>query len=235
LRGYRPHMIYFYADWYRHYLGLRDGQWKYIYELDGDKHELFDLDHDRGEKNNLAATNPKQVASYQERTLSFERYYRELIPNYDRYVLAKAACPGRPVCYLDEIKPVLQSGTLANNRNAAGWDLEVGKQVYKRGLGVAAPSILRYNIHGEHFRKLKGGVGHNAANGRNPNSSLKVAVEVYLDDKLIWSSGKLSADDPATEFDLDVSDGNVLELIGHDVDGETWRDWINWVNVRLER
>jgi arylsulfatase A-like enzyme len=235
LRGYKPHMIYFYADWYRHYLGLRDGQWKYIYELDHDKSELYDLDHDRAEHNNLAKEHPDQVAAYAERTLQWERFYRELIPNYEHYVTAKGACPGRAACFLDELNPVLEVGTFVRNRNAVGWPLEVGKQSFARGIGVSPPSILRYSVRNEGFRRLVGAVGHHAQGGRNPNSSLKVDVEIYLDDKLIWSSGKLTADDPPMEFDLDIRGGSVLELIGHDVDGENWHDWIDWVNVRLQR
>ena len=60
-------------------------------------------------------------------------------------------------------------------------------------------------------------------------------MEVYLDDRLIWSSGKLTADEPAKLFDLDIREGAVLELIGYDVDAEDWRDYIDWVDLQLVR
>ena len=99
---------------------------------------------------------------------------------------------------------------------------------------MAPLSILRFNLRGDGFRRFRGGVGHHSL-GAKANLSLKVSVEVYLDDRLIWSSGKLTADEPAKLFDLDISEGAVLELIGYDVDAEDWRDYIDWVDLQLLR
>jgi arylsulfatase A-like enzyme len=234
LRGYKPHMLYFYGDWQRHYLGLRDGQWKYIYTVDRDRHELFDLTKDPREKNNLALKHPQQVQAYVDRLLGWEAFQRELIPNYERLVNGAAACADKPECWLDELKPSFQHGVVRVNKSAGGFPLQVGKKVYEHGLGVTPLSILRYNIRGDGFKRFSGGVGHHPL-GKNANLSLKVSAEIYLDDKLIWSSGKLSADEETKEFELDVSDGDVLELIGYDVDAETWRDFLDWVDLRLTR
>jgi arylsulfatase A-like enzyme len=234
LRGYKPHMLYFYADWQRHYLGLRDGPWKYIYDVNRERHELYDLDHDPDEHKNLAFQFPTQVEAYAQRVLAWESFYRELIPNYERYVDGQDACAGKDVCRLDELKPVLQHGIFRKDRSGSGFRLQLANQVFEHGLGVAPLSILRYNIRGDGYRRFKGAVGHHSQGG-NANLSLKVSTEIYLDDRLIWSSGKLTADDPPKEFDLDVRDGALLELIGYDVDAEDWRDYIDWVEVRLER
>jgi len=107
-------------------------------------------------------------------------------------------------------------------------------KTFEHGLGVTPLSILRFNIRGDGFTRFRGGVGHHPL-GKNANLSLKVSTEIYLDERLIWSSGKLSADEPAKLFDLDIRDGSVLELIGYDVDAETWRDFIDWVDLRLTR
>jgi arylsulfatase A-like enzyme len=234
LRGYQPHMIYFYADWQRHYLGLRDGQWKYIYNVDRERHELYDLDHDRTEQDDLAYRYPAQVEAYAARARNWEGFYQELIPNYERYVNGQDSCAGKAVCYLDELKPVLQHGIMRRNHSGSGFPLQLGRQLFEHGLGVAPLSILRFNVRGDGFRNFKGGVGHHAQGG-NANLSLKVSTEIYLDDKLIWSSGKLTADEPPKTFNLDIQDGAILELIGYDVDAEDWRDYIDWVDVRLER
>lgn len=234
LRGYQPHLIYFYADWQRHYLGLRDGQWKYIYTVDRDHHELYDLTHDAAEKHNLAAQHPQQVEAYEQRARKWERFYNELIPNYERYVNGNDACTGKSECYLDELKPVFQHGIMRRNKSGSGFPLQLGREVYERGIGVAPLSILRFNLRGDGFRRFRGAVGHHSL-GSNANLSLKVSVEIYLDDRLIWSSGKLTADEPAKPFDLDISEGAVLELIGYDVDAEDWRDYIDWVDLKLVR
>jgi arylsulfatase A-like enzyme len=234
LRGYQPHMIYFYADWQRHYLGLRDGQWKYIYNVDRERHELYDLTRDHGEQTDLAYRYPAQVEAYATRVRNWEGFYQELIPNYEHYVNGQDACAGKPVCYLDELKPVFQHGIMRRNHSGSGFPLQLGRQLFDHGLGVAPLSILRFNIRGDGFKKFKGGVGHHAQGG-NANLSLKVSTEIYLDDKLIWSSGKLTADEAPKKFDLDIDNGAILELIGYDVDAEDWRDYIDWVDVRLER
>lgn len=234
LRGYKPRTIYFYADWYRHLLGLRDGQWKYIYDVDSDRAELYDLGKDRRERHNVVASHGKQAGAYRERVRAWESFYRELIPNYEHYVVEGGLCPGRASCFLDELKPLLQKGDLRRKRSMGGDALRVGSRTSTRGLGVAPLSILRYNIRSEGFRRLRGAVGHHVQ-GRNANLSLKVSAEIYLDDKLLWSSGKMSADEEPREFALDVTSGSVLELIGYDVDGESWRDYMDWLDVRLER
>jgi arylsulfatase A-like enzyme len=234
LRDYQPHMVYFYGDWQRHYLGLRDGQWKYIYTVDRDRHELFDLTKDARERDNVAAKHPQQVQAYVDRLLAWEQFQRELIPNYERLVNGAGACADKPECWLDELKPSFQHGTMRVNKSAGGFPLQLGKKTYERGLGVTPLSILRYNLRGDGFQRFRGGVGHHPL-GKNANLSLKVSCEIYLDDRLIWSSGKLAADEPAKLFDLDISDGAVLELIGYDVDAETWRDFIDWVDLRLLR
>jgi hypothetical protein len=234
LRGYKPHMLYFYGDWQRHYLGLRDGQWKFIYTVDRDKFELYDLTKDAGETNNLALMHPQQTQAYADRLLSWEQFQRELIPNYEHLVNGNAACADKAQCYLDELKPSYQHGTMRVNKSAGGFPLQLGKKTYEHGIGVTPLSILRYNIRGEDFTRFRGGVGHHPL-GKNANLSLKVSTEIYLDDRLIWSSGKLSADEPAKLFDLDIAGGSMLELIGYDVDAESWRDFIDWVDLRLTR
>jgi arylsulfatase A-like enzyme len=234
LRGYQPHMIYFFADWQRHYLGLRDGQWKYIYNVDRERHELYDVGRDRLEQRNLAYGRTGQVEAYAKRALEFERFYQELIPNYERYLDGKNACAGKTVCYLDELKPVLQHGTLRKNKSAGGHKLSIGGTSYERGLGVTPLSILRYNIRGDGYRRLKGAVGHHSMGGP-ANLSLKVSAQIFLDDALIWSSGKMTADDPPKQFELSIEGGAVLELVGYDIDAEDWRDYIDWGDVRIER
>ena len=234
LRGYQPRMLYFYADWQRHYLGLRDGQWKYIYTVDREHHELYDLTRDAAERQNLAAQHPQQVEAYAQRARRWERFYNELIPNYERYVNGQDACTGKSECWVDELKPVFQHGVMRRNKSGSGFPLQLGRTTYERGIGVAPLSILRFNLRGDGFRRFRGGVGHHSL-GANANLSLKVSVEVYLDDRLIWSSGKLTADEPAKLFDLDISEGAVLELIGYDVDAEDWRDYIDWVDLQLLR
>jgi arylsulfatase A-like enzyme len=233
LRGYEPRTIYFYADWHGHYLGLRDGRWKYIHDVDRKRHELYDLRRDPRERHNRITEMKREAKAYAKRVLAWERFYDELMPNYDRYVDG-TPCEGRTVCYLDELKPIRTHGRLKVKRSISGDPLFVGNERYKRGFGVAPLSVLAFRVEGAGFTRLRGGAGHHAFGGQ-ANLSLQVAAQIYVDHELVWSSGKLTADEPAKRFDIALEDAKQIELIGHDVDGEHWRDYLDWVDVRLER
>lgn len=60
----QPRMALFYTDYSLGFLGLRDGPWKFIHELDSGRSSLFDLRCDLGETRNLAARFPARVAAY---------------------------------------------------------------------------------------------------------------------------------------------------------------------------
>jgi Sulfatase len=57
-------MALFYTDYSLSLLGLRDGYWKYIYELDSGRSKLFDLRQDAAELNDLSQLYPKRVTAY---------------------------------------------------------------------------------------------------------------------------------------------------------------------------
>ena len=54
----------FFTDYSLAILGLRDGRWKYLYELESGRSKLFDLQIDPGETVNLASNYPDRVAAY---------------------------------------------------------------------------------------------------------------------------------------------------------------------------
>jgi phosphoglycerol transferase MdoB-like AlkP superfamily enzyme len=62
----RACMALFYTDYSLGLLGLRDGNWKLIYELESGRAKLFDPSRDPGESRNLAADQPERVRAYQE-------------------------------------------------------------------------------------------------------------------------------------------------------------------------
>jgi arylsulfatase A-like enzyme len=58
-------MALFYADYSLGFLGLRDGPWKFIHEMESGRSKLFDLRDDPEERRNLAANCPARVTAYQ--------------------------------------------------------------------------------------------------------------------------------------------------------------------------
>lgn len=234
LRGFQPHMVYFYANWSAYRLGLRDGRWKYIYHpLDG-VHELFDLRKDPQERVNLAASNPSHVEAYQHRVTAWEVYYGTLIPNYESYVLGATMCPRSPVCYLSTLEPSYTQGAWRKDQSVSTRPLRIQDTFYDKGIGVKPLSVLRYSISGGNFQRLKGMVGYDGYVKKSQLNAVAGAA-IYVDDKLMWSSGKIGVMSDPRSFDISVENGRLLELISYDLDGSKERDAINWVDVRLER
>jgi hypothetical protein len=57
-------MALFFADYSLGLLGLRDGPWKFVYELNSKRTKLFDLDRDPTEASDLSPQHPSQSTSY---------------------------------------------------------------------------------------------------------------------------------------------------------------------------
>jgi len=57
-------MALFFTDYSLGFLGLRDGCWKDIYELDSRRSKLFDVCADSGERNDLSTQFPQKVKAY---------------------------------------------------------------------------------------------------------------------------------------------------------------------------
>ena len=50
-------------------LGLRDGRWKLIHELESGRSRLYDLEEDSEEKRDVAGLHPERLAAYQDHLL----------------------------------------------------------------------------------------------------------------------------------------------------------------------
>jgi hypothetical protein len=74
-------MALFYTDYSLSFLGLRDGCWKYVYELESGRSKLFDLCRDGGEQNDLARRSPERVAAYRAHVRRWSAAQKALILN----------------------------------------------------------------------------------------------------------------------------------------------------------
>ena len=63
----RDRMALFYTDYTLGWLGLRDGCWKLMYEVESRRSRLFDLCTDPSEMNDLSASEPVRTAAYRDR------------------------------------------------------------------------------------------------------------------------------------------------------------------------
>jgi hypothetical protein len=65
----QPSMALFCTDYSLGFLGLRDGHWKLIHELESERSRLFDLEEDPEERLDLAVRHPERTAAYREHLL----------------------------------------------------------------------------------------------------------------------------------------------------------------------
>ena len=74
-------MALFYTDYSLSLMGLRDGCWKYIYELDSGRSRLFDLCEDAEESRDTSTLQPERVAAYRARLERWSAVQKELMIN----------------------------------------------------------------------------------------------------------------------------------------------------------
>jgi hypothetical protein len=72
-------MALFYTDYSIGWLGLADGCWKYLYEIDSRRSRLFDVCSDPGETRDQAVDHVDRVASYRERVTSWAGAQKDLV------------------------------------------------------------------------------------------------------------------------------------------------------------
>jgi arylsulfatase A-like enzyme len=59
-----PRMALFFADYSLGFLGLRDGPWKFVYEIGSGRAKLFDLERDPRERDDVSAREAPRVSWY---------------------------------------------------------------------------------------------------------------------------------------------------------------------------
>jgi lipoteichoic acid synthase len=65
--GPEPRMALFFSDYSLGWLGLRDGCWKYLFEISSKRSRLFDVCADPRETSDTAGGHPDRVAAYRDR------------------------------------------------------------------------------------------------------------------------------------------------------------------------
>jgi len=79
LLGKSEQMALFFTDYSLGLLGVRDGSWKFIYELESGRGRLFDLTANAREVTNVATHNPERVSVYRDHLLAWSGAQRTLI------------------------------------------------------------------------------------------------------------------------------------------------------------
>lgn len=75
----KPRLALFFTDYSLAFVGLRDGQWKFIHELESGRSKLFDLATDPDETRDLSVQQPERVAAYRNHLERWAAAQRTLI------------------------------------------------------------------------------------------------------------------------------------------------------------
>ena len=223
------HMAHFFTDYSFLFLGLRDGPYKVIHNVQSDTTQLYDVSQDPAETHDIAAENPELVARY---AAHLDHWYvRQLavFSDYDAYVAGSLADTGRTS--LQDLVPVqvdhgeqkTRFGVAAKRR-----ELSIAGTTYSKGIGMWADSLLRYDLDGEYTR-VHGFVGHDDQSRRGA-----AHAEIWLDGNRAFDSGPLTHGSPAVPFDLDLTDVQTLEFKVLQGDDGTNGDAVDWVDTVFE-
>jgi arylsulfatase A-like enzyme len=72
-------MALFHTDYSLGWLGLRDGCWKYLFEVDAGRSKLFDVCRDPDETVDRAGANGDRVRAYHDRVIAWSAAERDLV------------------------------------------------------------------------------------------------------------------------------------------------------------
>jgi arylsulfatase A-like enzyme len=75
----RPRMALFFTDYSLALVGLRDGRWKFIHELDSGRSKLFDLSRDPRETIDVSRDEPRRIAAYTRTLLAWSAAQKQHI------------------------------------------------------------------------------------------------------------------------------------------------------------
>lgn len=123
-------------------------------------------------------------------------------------------------------------GEIKRDKSCDGKSMKIGKKFFDKGIGVHAPSSLKYDLRKGSWGRLTGYAG--VSSYLNPaNNYASCQMKIVADGKEIFQTGKLKAKDEPVYFDLDLTGVKSLEFItGNAGDGMTG-DHGNWGEVKL--
>ncbi|REJ74288.1 MAG: hypothetical protein DWQ34_25500 [Planctomycetota bacterium] len=108
---------------------------------------------------------------------------------------------------------------LRKNENSLGGSLQIGREVFRRGLWIHSGTTLRYRINRD-YRKLQGVLGVERSAGNCARLEPRMKVTILADGKPLFESEVAWGEDPH-RLDLDVEGVRDLEIRVEPVSDET--------------
>lgn len=226
-------MLFFYAGLGGDKLGIRDGQYKFIYVKGRKAVELYDLSVDPDEQTNIAAEHRKRASFYEKRIRAWQPHTYDVV----HHQLSGTATRifGRRIIRLTDMPTQFTAqgwGTLSFNRNVVGRPFRVGGSEFDTfGFGTHANSIIQFDVSQYPGAQFSASVGRDESAGKGLLANTIVA-EVWVDGEVVFRSKRLDSTSNPQKVRVDVN-GNTLSLVIHqDRDGGNG-DHADWLEPRL--
>ena len=227
-------MLFFYAGLGGDKIGIRDGQYKFIYVKGRRAVELYDLSSDPDERTNIASEHEKRVSFYEDRARAWQPHtydvvHRQLSANPTRIL-------DRRILRLTDLPTQFAAqawGALSFDRNVMGGRFKIGGSEFDTfGFGTHANSIIQFDVSQYPGAEFSAYVGRDESAGRGLRSNTVIA-EVWIDGEVVFASESLDSNSNPQSVRVKVN-GNTLSLvIKEDRDG-TSGDHADWLEPRLE-
>jgi LPXTG-motif cell wall-anchored protein len=145
---------------------------------------------------------------------------------YPRHQLSSLRSTGTPANGLGPIETDTSNG---GGSAKDGGQISMDSIPYPKGLGVHAPSDIRYNLGGICSGSLIADVGVDDSAGNNGS----VVFQVLLDGQVAYDSGLLRGSDTRKPINVDVTGKRELRLVVTDGGDGNSSDIANWAGARL--
>lgn len=138
--------------------------------------------------------------------------------------------PRTQLSSLTPLDPIVNgSGPVQRDRSNSGKPLSIDGVAFNTGLGVHAPSDVRYHLDGRCSGKLVAAIGLDDEVAERGS----VVFQVFLDDKMVYDSGLKRGSDNRENVAVELAGGQQLRLVVTDGgDGET-DDSADWGAARI--
>jgi phosphoglycerol transferase MdoB-like AlkP superfamily enzyme len=216
-------------------VGLRDGKYKAIYNFNKNKLKLYDLSTSQYERIDIAGNEPILSVEYKRRLIDWYQGQRNYLKHFNKYQKWIAAANSDSEEYsLLKLEPyfaVQSKYRIRKNVSAnESGPLKVKGKTYRKGYGVHSNSCMKFNIKGLGYKMLKG-----KAAKLEQESSFETFVEmqILVDGKLSFTSGKLTTNDEAVNFSVNIENASHLELLVLDGGDLSYNDNVAWLDPKL--
>jgi phosphoglycerol transferase MdoB-like AlkP superfamily enzyme len=218
-------------------IGLRDGNYKAIYNYNSNTINLFDLNKHEFETEDISMQNPKLTKEYKNRLLEFYNFQKNYIKNFDsivkKYIASQKNQTETSLLDIEPYFAIQEYFRIEKNKSSEYKSpLIINGIVYDNGYGVHANCIMKFNVSGLNFKRFKGMAGKLEKITVRNNF---LEMQVILDGKLAFSTGKLTTYDEGVPFDLNIKDVDIIELVVLDAGDTPTNDEAAWINPVLIR